>query len=410
MTRARGGYIMVEALVVVACMLALMSAIVADQRASMQEMQDRLRTRRAELAARSGIAMAMATLETAETNIVTTQDDWSVQGDGGAAEYDLTDVTFRFQIVDASSLVDMNTATEEQLQLMPLDTGQIDCLLDWREPNLQPRTDGAKDEYYNNLPKPYNTRLGSMKTLDELLLVKYWTANLLYSVPSQTTNNNQPEDADGNRIPLASILTVGSGSPTTTAAGGARINLGQAITNPMALQELNLPPQVAQAIVTRAPFTGFRELLAMPGLGSDDIVKLLNGVVFTNSPRQQGKLNLNTATRAALLTVPGMTTTLADSIVSRQSSTFQELGDLMDISGMDDSLAAQIADYLTIGSDTFIIRAFGQCKGVGVPLELFVRKDSDRVRVVSWQRIPGTTVPTWWQWNTTPYTTTVGTQ
>ena len=68
MRRRTKGYILVEVIVVVACLVALMGMLLANQRASLQQRQDRMRQHRAEIVARSGIAYAFSTLNDTTTN------------------------------------------------------------------------------------------------------------------------------------------------------------------------------------------------------------------------------------------------------------------------------------------------------------------------------------------------------
>lgn len=62
------------------------------------------------------------------------------------------------------------------------DTADIisDSVLDWKEPDNMRRANGAGDEYYLSLPDPYKPRHASFKTLDELLMVRGMTADILY--------------------------------------------------------------------------------------------------------------------------------------------------------------------------------------------------------------------------------------
>jgi hypothetical protein len=109
------------------------------------------------------------------------------------------------------------------------------------------------------------------------------------------------------------------------------------------------------------------------------------------------------------MTLPNMTSDIAANIVSRQSAGLASLGELATIPGLEGSLLGEVADRLVVGSDVWIIRAYGSSGGQGQAVEVVVRKDSDRVRVITWQRVPGTGVPSWWGWNQdATYSTTVG--
>ncbi len=405
-------FVLVQVLIVIACLLALMAMLVADQRVSMRKTQDTLRERRAQLAAESAVAMAIATLEDATTDKVTLDDDWATLGDTGAEEYTLGTSSYRLEIVDAGSLVDVNYATSAQLDLMPVDEEMRDSLLDWRESGTTERTYGAKDSYYNALDPPYNARLGNLPVLSELLLVRGWTAQRLYDTTDQELRSSVSlEDDDGNDIPLATILTAESGCPNTQSDGTTRINIGSGTLDASVFMQFGIAPPIAQILARSGPYNSFSELLVMPGINTTIAQSLMNSVTFTNSTRLHGKVNLNTVKRSVLLTLPNVTTDIADSIISQQSTGFSSLGDLANLSGISMSTLANIADYFTISGDTFVIRAYGKSGGLGVALEVTVRKDSDRVRVVTWERVGGSGVPAWWCWDeNATNTTTIGVQ
>jgi hypothetical protein len=59
----------------------------------------------------------------------------------------------------------------------------VDSILDWVSPNPDPHFNGAKTDYYSHLDPPYNCKNGPIDDLSELLLIKgvtpdiYWGAN-----------------------------------------------------------------------------------------------------------------------------------------------------------------------------------------------------------------------------------------
>ncbi len=354
------------------------------------------------------MARALAVLQTANPNLVTLNDEWALLGDNGNDSFDMGDSasTFRLQIVDAGALININQAPTAQLNMLPISQEMIDCLLDWRETGQQPRPDGAKDDYYNGLPQPYNTRLGSLTTLSELLLIKNWTAQDLYSFPTDVASTvPTPQDAQGNPLPLAALLTVDSGSPNTQATGGGRVNLNVRGLTVTALSRLGVTGTVATQIVARAPFTSFSTLLAMPGLNAQAIQQLLNGAGFTTATRNLGKINLNTASQAVLQTLPNVTPGIASSIVAQQSSGFNSLGDLATVAGVSGALLGQIASAVTVGSDTWIVRAYGQSGGVSVAVEAVVTLTNGNVQIKNWDVLNTSGIPAWWDWQAEPTTT-----
>ena len=404
-TKARRGYILVQALVAIAGLLALMAMLAADQRVSTQAVQDRLRLRRAEAAGDAAVARALAVVQDANPNMVTLNDAWAQLGDNGDEEFDLSDATFRMQIVDAGAFVNVNQAAAEQLERLPLTQDQIHCLLDWREPKTQARPDGAKDGYYNSLPMPYNAKLGPLTTLDELLLVKNWTGQTLFQAPPSAPSGQALTDSQGRALPLASLLTVDSGAPNTRADGLPRINLGQPGADPAALTQAGVSAPLAMQIAANAPFTSFSALLAMPGMRPEAAGPLLEATAFTNEKRVEGKINVNTAPQAVLQTLLPVTPGVASAIVSRQAAGFHSLSELASVPGVDPLRLAQLADSVTVGSDTWIVRAYGRSGGVAVAIEAVIGLHDGRAQVLTWTRLTTAGIPLWWGWDAQPHST-----
>jgi type II secretory pathway component PulK len=409
--RRQRGVVLVQALILIAGLMALMAVLVANQRVTMSATQNTLRQRRAEVAARSGLAVALATLQDANANLVTLDDDWATVGDSGNDAYELDEsgsVRYRVQILDAGSRVNVNVATQTQLQALPLTMEQSDSLLDWREATAQPRPEGAKDEYYNELPEAYNAKLGRLTTLSELLLIRGWTAWDLYNPPSDNvmTTATPLEDANGNLLSLADVLTTDSGMPNTRADGTARTNISQGTLNPAALQQMGIDQGLATQIVAAAPFTTWGQLFALPGMTSLAMQRLLDDVTVVGTNRLEGKINVNTAPLGVLETVLGVSQDVASAIQTRQTSGgFQSLGELATVPGVTAQTMAQIADYIGIGSDTWIVRAYGESGGVGVAIEAVVGRRNDRMQIVTFEKLSNTTIPMWWNWEAEPLST-----
>jgi type II secretory pathway component PulK len=402
--RSERGGVMVQALIVLAGLVALLATLAADERATLQATQNRLRDRRAEVAARSAVQRALAVLAQANTAAVTQNDDWYLLGDRGNEAFDPGDgTTFRMQIIDNGSLVNINTVNAQQLQMLPLTQEQIDSLLDWRSAGQTPRANGAKDTYYTALDQPYNTKLGQLTTLSELLLVKGWTAQTLYGTQSDgVVSTALPlQDANGQTLPLISLLTADAGAPNRQATGAGLVNLNQRGLTPQRLIPLGLTGQQAATIIARAPIASFRALLTLPGMAAIASRQLLSGVTFTGNTRLQGKINLNTAPQTVLETIPNVTPEIASAIVAQQTAGFQSLGDLLTVPGANGALLPQIADAFTVGSDTWTVRAYGESGGYGVAVEAVVGIRNNRPQVITYRRLPDTGVPAWWDWNDT---------
>jgi len=427
--RASSGYILVQTLVVVTALVALMAIMAADQRASMQQTNAKLDQRRAEMAVDAAVARAEATLQATNTNLVTMNDTWATLGLNGAtptagtapapAEYQLyasdspdqSAPTFRMQVIDAGSLINLNAAAQastgpllqqtaalQGVQQQLLDVGltqqQVDCLLDWEQVQTTARPDGAKDDFYNSLQQPYNTKLAPLSTVNEVLLIDNWTGQTLYQPSTNSTSTMPlPVDPQGNTLPLASMVTVDSGAPNTQADGTARVR----ITARNERQYGFTPPGRRGGPDRATSATSFSQLFALPGMNTNRASRILDAVTFSTG-RLVAKVNLNTAPQAVLQTIPSMTTDLAASIVGQQSATFSTLGALANVQGVTMPILRQVSDQFAVGSDTWIVRVYGHCGTAGVAVEATIRVTNSRPQVVTWDRINTPTVPSWWDW------------
>ena len=155
----------------------------------------------------------------------------------------------RYGFTDECARLDLNRASEAQLRrlfesVIPDDGDAevdvdvlVDSLLDWKSTGNRPRPNGAKDEYYQTLEPPYTSKKGPFSTVEELLLVRGFTAWVVYGEdynqnglldPNEDDGDEAfpPDDADGNLFRgVASYLTIWSQEMDTTSENSPRVNL-----------------------------------------------------------------------------------------------------------------------------------------------------------------------------------------
>lgn len=373
MRRTQRGVVFVLTLAVLtALVLVLVAASAAHRQAATAE-ANRIGLRRAELAARAGIQRGIAALGTQAASPTTTQDEWATLGNAGSDNFIDGSSHFRMQIVDAASLINLNTATEAQFQKLPLTQEQIDCLLDFREAGTTPRADGAKDEFYNALPNGYNTKLQPFETVDELLQVRDFTPEVLYQPQTNTISSSTPLVAESNGVTpvLADLLTVDSVS-TAVSSAGANLPALRTVPNQAALQRILGNPVLATAVFNqRQTFTSMGQVLRLPGFTTATARALVNSYMVGNT-NQQGRINLNTATDNVLNTIPNLSPDIVNAIISRQSSGFSQLGDVFDVPGYTIAMAQTSIDSFAVNSSVFLIRVEGISGTSRVPLEAVV--------------------------------------
>ena len=130
-------------------------------------------------------------------------------------------------------------AARDALMNLPGMTEPIaDAVLDWIDVDATPRASGAEAEYYAGLRLPYRPRNGIPTSLEELLLIRDVSRELLFGADADF--NYQVEAAESqlapggagagvgqSGLPWASLLTVYSAERNVSYEGKPRINLNE---------------------------------------------------------------------------------------------------------------------------------------------------------------------------------------
>jgi type II secretory pathway component PulK len=171
---------------------------------------------------------------------------------------------YLFGAVDEAGKINLNALLELDstgnighqilLQLPNMTEDIANSILDWLDPKTSsPRTNGAKDEYYMNLTPPYHCKNGQLDSLDELLLVKGVTPQLLYGNDLNRNGILDPNEDDGTGAVdrgWSAYLTVYSREPNADAQGNGRIYLNGSDLNSLYQQlEVAVGPDLANYII-----------------------------------------------------------------------------------------------------------------------------------------------------------------
>ena len=307
----------------------------------------------------------------------------------------------RYGAVDEGGKLDVNTATEEMLAgLERLTPDLLDCLLDYRDGDTDTRASGAEQDYYDRLPHPYVIPNGRLSTIEELLLIKGFTGDLVYGEDANLNGRLDPneddgldhlprDDRDGSLDPgLRDLLTVYSTMPNRDRDGRRRINLNQGrLPDDLGLCEparelvgvylaegkrFTHPAQVAglRFQVTKRhkdfpdvqPGTWLEENLA-PG----DLAALLDRTTAEAKRERTGLVNVNTAPAEVLAALPGLDAGLARQIVDIRSGlsadTRSTIAWLYEQGVLDADRFKEVAPHLAARSYQYAVR----CVGFGVP-------------------------------------------
>jgi len=105
----------------------------------------------------------------------------------------------RYGPVDECAKMHINRVGRSGLQSIPFLTNEmIDCLIDYRDGNDRPEQEGAEQEYYDRLPFPYVIKNAGISTVEELLLVKGFSAAIVYGEDANLNGLLDPNEDDGD--------------------------------------------------------------------------------------------------------------------------------------------------------------------------------------------------------------------
>lgn len=125
-------------------------------------------------------------------------------------EADRNGLAFRYGVGDECGKINLNAllsidktgkTAHAMLMALPKMTEEIaDCILDWIDADDRPRTMGAEDDFYAGLQPPYHCKNGPLNSLEELLLVRGVTPELLFG--NDTNRNGVLDAGDENNAGL----------------------------------------------------------------------------------------------------------------------------------------------------------------------------------------------------------------
>ncbi len=172
-------------------------------------------------------------------------------------------------VTDEESKIPLNAASDAMLRRLFSNSGVkdeqllsviVDSIQDWRDPDDLHRLNGAEDDYYLSLPTPYRAKNGNFETIDELLLVKGMTPEILYGTVASPERRAELEA----QLPLEHQL--GSGEYLGVARHLSVFSSGQVNVNTASaevLMALGLTATETKLVLDRrkeAPFNNVVEL------------------------------------------------------------------------------------------------------------------------------------------------------
>jgi type II secretory pathway component PulK len=454
MTHHRLGLILPTVLLVLALLAMLALSFAFAMRASVSATSVSRATISARLAAEAGVQRAISLLRTDMANIGAWYDNpenfkrqrvW-VSDEGVQTSFDMDtkkldpdvqawlfsvvaddptdDVTrFRYGLTDEASRLNLNTASRYELatlfglliadaEINPQELA--DAVIDWRDSDDTPEPLGAESSYYESLPTPYQCKNARFETVEELLMVRGFTGQVVYGEdynrnglldPNEDDGEETfpPDNADGrlNRG-LLPYLTVWSVEPNQSNDLTARVNLlgrdeeamRRALDN-QGFDESTIDYLMSvRGRISRSP----AELLSLAEQGEPvpdslrDLATVMDKLTTLPTPYIEGPINVNTASPQVLQSLEALTLEEADSIVSTRANldAFEKstlawlytqgvvsLDRFIELTSMSDGEFGIIIPRLTARSFQYHVESIGFASHIGV---------TQRLEVVLWMQ------------------------
>lgn len=242
-----------------------------------------------------------------------------------------------YGLVDEASKLNLNAASEEMMsKIESITAGMPPAIVDWRDEDDEVTPGGAETEYYMLMPEPYQCKNAPFETVEEMLMVRDGTRDLLYG---EDANRNaildpneddaaasDPPDNRDSRLDrgLFDLVTVYTYESADTGKTGL-VN----VNNPMqekALADLmtesmdeSRVEDVMNQVRRKRPFRNLMDFYYRSTLEMDEFKEIDERVTTQTRRRTTGLVNVNTASKEVLLCLPELEESDAAALIAARS-------------------------------------------------------------------------------------------
>ena len=246
---------------------------------------------------------------------------------------------FDYGLTDESGKINLNAASEEMLLRLPGMTAELAAsIIDWRDEDSEISPGGAEDEYYLLLSQPYNCKNSPLETVDEILLIKGASEEILYgedtnlnSILDDNENDGDLRDPPDNRngrldSGFYDYVTVYSVEINLDSEGNQRININDVQARADIQSELqkilkeDRALEIMNLIPTRPSYANVLDFYFSTGLKPEEFSQIVDRLTTSDEETFPGLVNVNTAPKAVLLCLPGLEESDVEALLSRRNS------------------------------------------------------------------------------------------
>lgn len=282
------------------------------------------------------------------------------------------DSIYEFGLTDEAGKVNLNQASLETLLKLPSMTSELaNSIIDWKDENEEVSEGGAENETYLLLSDPYQCKNAPLETVEEVLLVKGGSTELLYGEDLNRNgildwNENDgdyalPDDNNNGKLDpgffnYVTIHSYEANAPTAD-DGTELINV---TSNDNRTQFLELLTEVfgeRRALEIIAPIR-LREVDSIirffynTGMEYKDFIRIDDRLTTTGEDRVDGRININNAPEEVLLCLPQLEQQDVDELIRKRSSLKdEEMDSIVWVTEvLEQEKAIAIGPYITIHS------------------------------------------------------------
>ena len=271
------------------------------------------------------------------------------------------DEDYQFGLTDEAAKININEADSELLLNLPeMTTEFANSLIDWRDENSEVTTGGAEDEYYLLLSDPYECKNAPLETIEEVLLIKGASLDMLYGEDTNRNgildwnendgDNASPDDNSNSSLDSGffNYVTIHSYEPNSGSGQNQLINVSSNNNRSQLIQLMTEQLGQAKALEIMSPlslrnFDSIIEFYYYLGIKKEDFAKIIDRITITDDQIIPGRVNINTAPEEVLLCLPGLEQTDVDKLIKERS---QANTDTRNILWITDVLTQQKAEAI----------------------------------------------------------------
>ncbi len=378
--RRDSGTVLIVTMWVVLALAGLVLVLAQSMRVEALASANRAAVARAEAAAQGALEFARAVIADANGDVQAIEEAGCEGRRVGASYFWLLrpslddDRQHYFGIRDEAARINLNTATTDMLLKLPGMTSDLAAsIVDWRDADADVSPGGAESEYYLLLNEPYYCKDAPLEAVEEVLLVRGATAQMLYGEDTNRNGVLDPNENDGDESEppdnrngkldggFLQYVTVHSIEPNVAADGSERVNVNDQDTE--ALQQVLsevIPGDrifiVLQGIRRGRPYQNTLDFYFRSGLTMEEFAQVADRLTTVEEEQISGLVNLVSAPREVLLCLPELEEGDVDALIRRRGDTDTDLTTIAWVADvLTEAKAVAIGSYITARSYQFAV-------------------------------------------------------